>query len=190
MKIGIISASLREQRTSHRVALALQQVLEAKQGIEPVLIDLKEDYPILQMQEQYSEDEQATPTAHRLAQLLKDCDAFIFVTPEYHGTVTSALLNTVEYFPKSSFQGKAIGIATVSTGILGGIRAAQNAQLLVLGLWAYPIPQMLTVPQVEQKMDVAGNVTDQRFRPKIEAFLNDFTSFADIIVQRKLSLQV
>ena len=59
-------------------------------------------------------------------------------------------------------------------------------QQLVLALFAYPIPQMMLVPEVQDKFDAAGRLTDKSFAKKVDTYLQDYLWFASAIADKKV----
>ena len=111
-------------------------------------------------------------------QQLEDSGAFIFVTPEYNGSISSGLKNFIDVFAKKPFDGKPIGVATGSTGMMGGIRAAHQLQQIILAISAYPQPQILTVAQMDKQLDENEKVINESFNKSLERFLTAFLGFA------------
>ena len=95
--------------------------------------------------------------------------------------------NAVDYLKEGEFSKKVIGIASVTTGMLGGIRAALAMQQLVLGISALPIPQMLTVGNVAQRFDEDGQLTEPAFEKNMRHFLHHFLWLAEAVAQKKES---
>lgn len=184
MHISVLSGSTRLHRQSHRVALALEKIINA-QGIHTAgVLDLaKYDFPV--MEEVLHRHPNPPSGLTDFADRIRHSDAFILVSPEYNGSYTAALKNAVDYLKEREFSGKVIGVVSVSTGMLGGIRAALAMQQLVLGISGYPIPQMLPVGQVSQRFDEEGNVLDPLFEKNIETFLRQFTWLAEAVAEKK-----
>lgn len=180
MKIGIVSSSTRTGRQSHRVALGLALSLSKLEGIETEVIDLKNSHlPMFEEVMGKREDEnEAIATVYKK---LDTSDAFLFVTPEYNGSYSGALQNMVDHYPKNTFAKKAVGIVTVSTGALGGMRAALHLQQFILAFWGIPSPQMLLVPAVHNKFDELGNIQDENFTKNVNLFLGEFLWLANAL---------
>lgn len=173
MKISIISSSIRKGRNTHSVALALQQQLEKREGLSVELIDLLEvNLPM--MTERLQDMESPSETLVNLHQQLDSSDAFIFASPEYNGSFAPALKNALDYFKKSTYEKKAVGIASVSMGAMGGMRGAQQMQRQVLDFGALPTPRMLLVGQVTSKVDPTGAIIEERFQSTMDSFLDEF----------------
>jgi NAD(P)H-dependent FMN reductase len=122
-----------------------------------------------------------------LGAILTRADAMLFVTPEYNGSYSPALKNAVDHYNKTEFARKAVGIVTVTTGSMGGVRAGLALQHLILALFAYPTPQMLLVPAVQTKFDEAGNLLDPAFEKNIAGFMKEFLWLAEAVHERKKS---
>ena len=114
-----------------------------------------------------------------MAKRIFEADAFIVVSPEYNGSYTPALKNLFDHFPKRSH--KAFGIVTASPGILGGVRASQQMQLLINALFGIDSPYMLITPQVDKKFDAHGNLIDATFQKNIDVFVSEFLWLAENI---------
>ena len=121
--------------------------------------------------------EDPTGNPAEISEIMKVSDGLIVLTPEYNGAMSSGLKNFIDVFAKASFDGKPIGVATASAGARGGIRAAYQLQQTILCILAYPLPQMLTVGNVEAVLDEDGNVIDDVFRRNLEGFTEAYLGF-------------
>jgi NAD(P)H-dependent FMN reductase len=175
MKIAIISSSTRNGRVSHRIALALAKQV-GRVGHEAVIIDLL-DLKLPMFSERYPHIPDKPKSWTKTMETLQASDGIIFLTPEYNGSFSSGLKNFIDVFAKEGFRGKPIGVATGSTGAMGGVRAAYQLQQVVLSLFAYPQPQMLTVGEMQHRFDETGEIIDDAFRPHFEGYVNKFIQF-------------
>jgi NAD(P)H-dependent FMN reductase len=186
MHISILSSSTRIDRLSHRVALGLEKMINEIGEHSVSVLDLATyDLPI--MEEVLHRHPNPPQGLEAFADQIRRSDACLFVSPEYNGTFTSALKNAVDYLSEGEFSKKTIGVVSVSTGPLGGIRGALSMQQLVLGVSGFPIPQMLLVPQVAQKFDETGNITDPAFEQKMKTYLLHFNWLAEAVTDKKLA---
>lgn len=182
MKICILSASTRESRLSHRVSLALEKALKPFAEVE--LIDLKEvNMPQLDLL--LHEQNAPTPEHTRYRQHMQMADALIFVSPEYNGAYSSALKNAVDHLTKTEFSRKALGICAVSSGSMGGMRAALAMQHLALALWAIPSPTMFLVPNASSNFDEEGNLLNENLQAGMDKFIADFVWLAHALNKAK-----
>jgi NAD(P)H-dependent FMN reductase len=171
--IVIISGSPRKNSVSFRIATHLVRKLENREDIEFKLLNMKEfSLPPIQKVWQKSED---VPTEHQdFYKMMEDAEGFILVSPEYNGGYSPTMKNVLDYFPKSIFKQKAFGIATGSTGMMGGMRAAQQLIQLSVALFGIVSPTLLITPQMDKKFDENGELIDQSFEKPIERFLEDY----------------
>ncbi|RZM07367.1 MAG: NADPH-dependent oxidoreductase [Pedobacter sp.] len=154
MNIAILSASVRQGRNSHRVALYFQQYIQDNNIANVDMIDLAEyNFPIFEERLQYM----PAPEANVLdfQRRINEADGILLVTPEYNGGYPSSLKNVIDLLYKE-WQKKPIALTTVSAGPFGG---AQVTTSLVFSLWkigAWVVPAMFPVPQVQNNYDENG----------------------------------
>jgi len=186
MRIEIISGSPRGNSITNRVALNLKNQIEEKTEHEVNIIDVREnEMPLLQavFTSVDSTPEPFKEVAHRML----NADAFILLTPEYNGSYTSALKNLFDHFPKQLH--KTFAIVTASPGMLGGLRASQQMQLLINALFGIGSPHMLITPTVDKKFDVDGNLIDLSFQKNIDAFVGEFLWLAEALAPELQPIQ-
>lgn len=172
MKIAIISGTARKGRKSHRVALALQKTL-GEQGHDIALIDVaKLELDIFTGL--YKDLDAPNDHLQEAKTQLEWAEAMVFVTPEYNGSISSSLKNFIDLFAKAPFEGKPIGVATASSGPQGGIRAAYMLQQIILSIFAYPQPQMLTVAHVQDSISEDGSQIDNSIKKRYDTFIESY----------------
>lgn len=176
MNIEIISGSPRETSVTNRLAIFLEKELKAKTNHHIGLIDVRK-WNLGLLNNVFSSVEKTPEAFKPLAERMFAADAFIIVTPEYNGSYSPALQNLLDHFPKQSR--KAFGIATASTGGLGGARSSQQALLLVPALFGIASPYLLITPNVDKKFDEQGNLLDEGFQKAIDTFVNEFIWLAE-----------
>jgi NAD(P)H-dependent FMN reductase len=176
MKIEIIAGSPRKTSITLRVALHLQQYLTEHTSHEIGLINTRE-WNLPPLESVFSSVENTPEKWKALSERMFAADAFILLSPEYNGSYSPALKNLLDHYPKQHH--KPFAIATASPGALGGIRAAQQMQLLVIALFGIGSPYMLIVPQVDKKFDAKGNLVDQTFLNSVHNFVSEFLWMAE-----------
>ena len=178
MNIEIVSGSPRQESISYRLALCLQHLLTEKTDHQIGLIDVREfGFPLLQ--KVFSSEEKAPEEYKPLTRRMLAAEAFIIVTPEYNGSYSPAMKNLFDHFPKQLH--KAFGIVTSSDGLMGGMRASQQMQLLINALFGICSPYMLVTPEVDKKFDASGKLLDGTFQSKIDTFVQEFLWLAERI---------
>lgn len=177
MNIEIVSGSPRKESLTYRVALYLKKYFQDHTMHNIDIIDVR-DWNLLALQQEiYSSVERAPKELQPLAKRIFAADAFILLSPEYNGSYTPALKNLFDHFPKQMH--KVFGIATASTGVMGGMRASQQLQLLINALFGIGSPYMLITPAVEKKFDAKGNLLDELFEKSVHTFVTEFLWLAE-----------
>src|ERR1700754_4838894 len=125
MKIEIITGSPRKNSVTFRIALFVQQYLKENTQHEVAIIDAKQ-WNLPPLQSVFSSIDTTPSEWKQLSERMFSADAFILVSPEYNGSYSTLLKNLLDHFPKQYH--KPFGLATGSTGAMGGIRAAQQLQ--------------------------------------------------------------
>jgi NAD(P)H-dependent FMN reductase len=176
MNIEIITGSPRENSVTYRVPLFLKNFLNEHTQHQVNIIDVREwNLPLLQ---NVFVSVDVTPDELKpLSKRMFEADAFILVTPEYNGSYTPAMKNLLDHYPKQTH--KAFGIVTASPGIMGGIRATQQMQLLINALFGIASPYMLVVGNVDKRFDADGNLLDPTFQKSVDVFVKEFLWLAE-----------
>ena len=171
LHIALISASVREGRRSHRLALFLDKAVKDA-GHSTDLIDLKAvDLPLLP--ERYKFMKSAPAPLTDLVERFRKADAVIIVSPEYNGSIPAALKNVIDALTEDWYR-KPVAIASASSGAFGG---AQLVSQLVFSLWkikALVVSGALQVPKVHEQFDENGTPADPAaWEPRVRTLLNE-----------------
>ena len=156
MHLVIISASVREGRKSHRVALFLQKTIAAN-SITVEILDLKEyDFPIFHERLRHQKD--PAPKTVDFAERVRKADGVIIVTPEYNGGYPASTKNIVDLLT-DEWRRKPVAIATVSDGSFGGTQVITS---LLFSLWKNKawVVVHVPVPKAQEAFDEAGTPVD------------------------------
>jgi NAD(P)H-dependent FMN reductase len=185
MRIEIVSGSPRQHSNTHRLAIHLYSTLQEKTEHDIGLLEVR-SYPLPMLQKVFASVEETPEAFKELAHRMFDADAFIVVTPEYNGSYSPAMQNMFDHFPKQHH--KAFGLATATTGALGGMRAAMQLQQFTMALFGIPSPYMLVTPQVDKKFDADGNLVDLSFQKSIDTFVKEFLWLAEKVAEEKVAV--
>lgn len=184
MNIEIIAGSPRHNSITYRVALFLKNYLVNNTTHHVDIIDVRDwSFQSLQ-QDVYMNTDAAPDHLKPVAKRIFEADAFILVSPEYNGSYTPAMKVLFDHFPKQHH--KAFGIVTASTGIMGGIRASQQMQLLIHALFGIGSPYMLITPQVDKKFMDDGELIDTSFQKNTNQFIQEFLWLAENLAVQKM----
>lgn len=182
-KIGVIYGAVRKGRKSIRAARALVQALENREGVEVHLFDIR-DYGLGVMESRLKDMSDPPPLLVEISEKIKSMDGLVFMTPEYNNSYSGAMKNFVDYFT-FEWAKKPIGISCVSSGKMGGVRAAGHLQMLILGINALPMPYQWLVPLVEQNLDDQGNIQQEALEKSLERFVSELLDFVGQTMARR-----
>lgn len=183
MKFAIIVGSIRIGRQSHRVAYYLAKKIHLR-GIDVIMIDLAE-HPLPMMEDEKGKLHHPTGDISVIGTQLKEADAMILVSPEYHGSFTGVLKNALDFY-WAEFKKKPIGVVTTGSGKMGGINASIQMQHVVLSLGAFPLPTKLLIPEIQHAFNDQFEPLRDDIVRNTDRFLSDFTWFANAIVNAKV----
>lgn len=114
---------------------------------------------------------------------IREADAILFVTPEYNYSVPGVLKNALDLasrpYGDNAWEGKPVGMMSAATGMIGGARAQYHLRQIFVFLNMYPLnrPEVM-VPNVQEKFDNNGQLTDPHTKEKIEEFLNSLVKWS------------
>ena len=181
MKILIFAGSTRQQSFNRRLARAAAEMAQSS-GAQATLLELGElDIPM------YNADLEARGTpadVRRLKQLMWEHPAWIVCTPEYNGSYTALLKNTLDwasspvknhaYWSDSSkpFAGKVVGLLSASPGALGGLRSLSHLSPLLLNLQCWLCPQQFALGRAGSAFDAQGQLQDATHQASVAAVVD------------------
>ena len=172
VKILGVSGSMREHSRSRR-ALAL--VLEAarERGAETRLLDLHAlDLPM------YRPDETAE-TAQVLSaeESVNWADAFVLASPDYHGSMSGAVKNFLDYF-WTEFAGKVFGYLCASHE--KGLTVMDQMRTAVRQCYGWSLPYGVAI-HGDEDFDAEGRVTRPAVERRLRMLARDVTVYGTLI---------
>ena len=182
MKITIISGSHRENSQSTKVAKYIQKTLENGICDETWLFDLAGNpLPLWDMGVWEGEQkwlDVLTPIREQLA----SSDAFVVISPEWHGQVPAGLKNFFLLFSKNELGHKPAQIVTVSSGDGGSYPVAELRMSSYKNNRICYVPDHLILRNVESILnddpEKNNESSDSYFRERIEWSLNILKEYA------------
>lgn len=170
--IAIISASVRDGRNSHRVALFFRKFIEERKLATTEIIDLlRYDFPLFHERLQYLD----APSREILdfVDRFRAADGIIIVTPEYNGGYPASLKNVIDLLT-NEWKRKPVAISTSSDGNFGGMQVITSLQYSLWKIKAWTVPAMFPVPKVDTAFNEQGIPTDREATGKrATAFVNE-----------------
>lgn len=183
MKIAVVYGSVRQNRQGIRAAKYIVNQLNERK-IDNIFVDAMEHkLPFLdKMYKEYSGD--APEKIEKLHQIFESVDGVIIVSGEYNHGLPAALKNLLDYF-QSEFFFKPSGLATYSSGIFGGVRAAVHLRAVTAELGMPSVPVTFPVPSVSSNFDEDGNTDNEHIVIGFEKFLKEFMWYAEALKAKR-----
>lgn len=156
--IAIISASIRQGRQSHKVALYLQQFIARTTAATTQVIDLAAyNFPLFE--ERLSHQPAPTEAMLSFAHSIAAAHGIIIVTPEYNGGYPAALKNAIDLL-YNEWHRKPVAISTVSDGAFAGTQVITSLQFSLWKMRALMVPAQFPVPHVSTAFSPDGTPAD------------------------------
>ena len=173
MKTLVFAGSTRQHSFNRRLARQAADMAAAA-GAQAMLLELGDlDIPM------YNADLEARgtpPDVLRLKQLLSEHPAWIICSPEYNGSYTALLKNTIDWASSPvaghatwsdgtlPFRGKVVGMLSASNGRLGGLRSQSHLAPLLLNLECWLAPRAFALSGAASAFDEHGTLTQEDHR--------------------------
>lgn len=146
----------------------------AAAGATVTVVDLR-DYPLPLFDEDLEAAEGLPENARKLRELFLDHDGLIIASPEYNGSLSAVLKNTIDWLsrrqgdeaPLVCFKGKVALLLAASPGGLGGMRALRHLNTILHGIQVLVIPGQKAIPSAFQVFDADG-ISDDKVRGDVE----------------------
>lgn len=176
--IAIISASVREGRLSHRIALFIKMYIEQNQLATVEILDLKEyGFPLFHERLMYQDH--PSPEVLDYAERFNKADGIIIVSPVYNASYPASLKNVIDLFVKE-WKDKVVAVSTVTYGTNAGIATALELQALLLKLGAIVVPRVFTALNAETEYAESGMPSEGEVAYKrISGFVNKLLLLID-----------
>ncbi len=163
-----LGGSLRAASTSRT---ALQTALEgaAGKGADTQLIWVRDlDLPL------YTAECAIPQAAHHFADTVYHCDAMIWSSPTYHGSVSGSFKNALDWLILLAernppyLSNRPIGLISTAGGIQG-LQAINSMDFIARALRGWSVPLVQAVPQSWQSFDPDGHLADEAIAAQLRA---------------------
>ncbi len=177
----VFAGSTRGQSFNRKLATVAAERAQAE-GAQVTHIELADfDLPI------YNADLEArgTPAAAvKLKELFHAHPAWIIASPEYNGSYTALLKNTIDWVSSpikgdplwssgtKPFAGKVVGLLSASPGALGGLRSLSHLTPLLLNLECWVAPKQFALSRAGEAFDPDGQLATEAARNAVHGVVD------------------
>ena len=147
-------------------------------GAEVTLVDLA-DFPMPIYDADLEAEAGLPEAAIGLRGLLLEHDALIVASPEYNGSITPLLKNTIDWTTRPSdgiagsaaYAGKVGALLGASPGGLGGLRALAHVRAILSGIGVLLVPGDLAVGGAHRAFGEDGALADERLDQRLSTLV-------------------
>ena len=178
-KVLVFAGSSRSDSLNRKLAKAAAEMLE-RAGAEVTFADLR-DYsmPI------YDGDTEAAAglpeRAKAFKELVRQQDGLVIASPEYNGSFSGLLKNTIDWIsrseagekPAAALRGKTTAILGASPGPGGGQRGLKHVRELLTMIGVNVLPEQLTLPKATDAFDNDGQLNRPEAREALTRIAAD-----------------
>jgi chromate reductase, NAD(P)H dehydrogenase (quinone) len=119
----------------------------------------------------------------KLKQILFEHPGWIICSPEYNGSYTALLKNTIDWVSSpvkgdpawqegfKSFSGKVVGMLSASPGALGGLRSQSHLAPLLLNAQCWIAPRAFALGHAGDAFDAQGELISDKHRSNVQAVI-------------------
>ncbi|WP_232696075.1 NADPH-dependent FMN reductase [Brevibacillus daliensis] len=174
MKIVGISGSMSPESTTRQ---AMEIILNAAEsaGADTKLIHLAE-WPLPMFD--CREDRDTYPEiVSQFIQEVDGADALVLGSPQYHGSVTGAIKNALDFLNGRHLKGKPVAIFGTAASKLGATDTVNALQVIMRNLHAFPLPSSPSIPVAYEAFDEDGRLKDAGLQERLEKEGKDLVWF-------------
>ena len=109
------------------------------------------------------------PDVKRLQDVVKEADAIVLVSPEYHGSVSGVLKNALDLMGFEEMAGKITGLISVLGGQANS-NALNDLRLIMRWVNAWVIPEQIGIAQAWKAFGDDGKLLDEKLAERFDRF--------------------
>lgn len=177
MKVLLIPGSLRRESLNKKLLQALPALLPSSVSAE--IVDLK-SYGI-PLYDGDLEQESFPDGVNVLGNQIKGANALIIASPEYNGSISGPLKNTIDWLSRLNpipLTAKPILMMAASPGALGGVRGLAQARPSLENLGAFLYPQSFGLAKAHEAFQSSGPFVDVKTEERVRTLLKNFVDYA------------
>jgi NAD(P)H-dependent FMN reductase len=174
MKTLIIISSTREHSVSAAAANDIaRQIQEMGHFVD--IIDLrKTPLPL------FSEQERSESLFYMMQDLVHNADNIILTTPDFHGSMSGAMKNFLDYF-WTEFAGKLFGIVCASHD--KGLTAMDHIRTVIRQCYGWALPYGIGLS--EEELSDKGTIDNPHIKKRLSMFARDMVTYGLLLSKQR-----
>lgn len=181
----VLAGSLRKGSFNKKLAKAAIDPIE-KAGGKALYVDLA-DYQMPLYDADLEAESGLPDKAKELKKLLAASNGILIASPEYNGSITGVLKNTIDWLsrqeddnepPLAAFKGKVAALASASPGALGGLRGLVHVRAILGNIGVLVMPSQLAISKAYQAFDDGGALKDEAEIEKLSTLVTELVATA------------
>lgn len=174
--------SIREGRNGEKVAKWFMETFKDYPDAQLELIDLR-DYDLPMFADAItpsarSNNKHPNPKVQKWLDKVNSAQGYIFITPEYNHSISSALKNAIDY-AFVEWHHKPVGFISYG-GVAGGARAVEHLRGIAAQIKLYSVREQVLIPFVWNAFDENGVLQDsERYTKKAKDVLDEVVKLAN-----------
>ncbi len=170
-----VIGSLNRASTTRAVIRAITERLEAE-GVRVDVLDLLEE-PLSLFNPDSSHAHEAFP---KLQQRVEQADVYLLGTPDYHGSMSSAMKNFLDHFWQE-FAGKLF--VTVVASHEKGLTVADQLRTVARQCYAWSMPYAVSFGEKTDVQD--GQIVSEPFRERLGMLARDLRVYGELLARQR-----
>lgn len=159
-------------------------------GANITVIDLA-DYELPLYNGDFEEAHGLPDAAVKLKELFKSHDGLLLACPEYNGSITPLLKNTIDWVsrpmdgekPLEPFTGRICSLVSASPGALGGLRGLVHVRAILSGIGVIVLPLQVAVGSASKALDSTGAPTSDVHQKMIGKLVEELVTVSGKLAQ-------
>lgn len=175
MKILMFSGSLRKESFNKKILLSLKPYLMEK-NIDAELVDLV-DFQIPVFNEDDEKSLGMPNGVKNLCQKIHQAQALIISAPEYNGSISGVLKNTIDWVSRDKtnpLQSKQVMLTSASPGYYAGVRGLWHTKVPFDKLESQVYPEFFSLSAAHQAFMPDNQMKDEKMKAQLEKILSHF----------------
>lgn len=175
MKVLMFAGSLRKDSLNKKLLKVAKRMLEKNTDVEASLIDLQ-DY-LLPVYDGDIESRGLPEGVQKIAAMIREVDALIISSPEYNGSISGPLKNTIDWISRTRpmpLEKKHVLLMGASPSGLGAARGLLHSRAPFEKLENFVYPDFFALARAHEAFNEEGDLKDETQHERAQKLITAF----------------